>query len=166
MFLQWLSSSQKKCRSRATMGNGLVCTQVCASKINGDSYSLYFVCTRRSAVWAAVAMWQTVLELKKINGDPPLALCSRGKQFAFSPGLVLETAVCTRASGVAWFSCVGASLNPAGGWFKPPHLPTAPGKWLEDKKHKVMVQLFPKYLRENPVEHPLVSMKVNFLRES
>lgn len=71
MFLQWLSSSQKKCRSRATMGNGLVCTQVCASKINGDSYSLYFVCTQRSAVWAAVAMWQTVLELKKKMATPP-----------------------------------------------------------------------------------------------
>lgn len=43
----------------------------------------------------------------------PLALCWR--HFAFSPGLVLETAVCKRANGVAWFSCVGASLNPAGG---------------------------------------------------
>lgn len=72
MFLpQWLSSSQKKCRSRAIMGNGLVCTQVCASKMNGDSYSLNFVCNRRSAVWAAVAMWQKVLELKKKKRRPP-----------------------------------------------------------------------------------------------
>lgn len=36
-------------------------------------------------------------------------------RLAFSPGLVLETAVCKRANGVAWFSCVGASLDPAGG---------------------------------------------------
>lgn len=135
--------------------NGLDCTQVWASKTYGDSFSLQLWGFQHQAVWEAGAMWEKVLQIKKWQ---PLALCSSRRKFAFSPGLVLETSVCKRASGVAWFSYVGASLNPAGGWFKPPHLPTAPRIWLEDKKQEVKVWFLPKYLRENPVEHPLVSM--------
>lgn len=147
------------------MGNRLVCTQVCASNMYGDSYQLKWkvFSTQRSAVWTTVSNDRKSLVNKKWQ---PLALCLRRRQLAFSPGLVLATAVCKRASGVAWFSCVGASLNPAGGWFKPPHLPTALGIWLEHKKQEVMVWFFPKYLRENPVEHPLVSMYMKFLRKN
>lgn len=51
------------------------------------------------------------LGVKKKNGDPLLCV-QRRKVSALSPELVLETAVCKRASEVAWFSCVGASLTP------------------------------------------------------
>lgn len=129
------------------------CIQVCISKKMDFPFPLKVFSSQQAAVWAAVEMWEKVLYIKNDN----FALCLRTRQLAFSPGLVLEKAVCKRASGVAWFSCVGASLNPAGGCFKPPHLPTAQRMWLEDKKQEVMMWFFPKYLKANPVEHPLVS---------
>ena len=122
------------------------CIQVCASKKMDFPFPLKVFNSQQAVVWAAVEMWEKVLFIKNDNW-----------QFAFSPELVLEKAVCKRASGVAWFSCVGASLNPAGGCVKPPHLPTAPRMWLEDKQQELMMWFFPKYLKAIPVEHPLVS---------
>lgn len=78
-----------------------------------DSLKFKVLSTRGLAFWAAVAMLGK--RPCKYKMTTPLLFVQEGNDLAFSPGTVLETPVCKRASGVAWFFCVGASLNPAGG---------------------------------------------------